>query len=327
MMKLSTAAVRILTVGVLLAFAGTTAAQRAYPNKPIRIIVTVAPGGSVDYLARLVGQTLTESWGQQVIVDNRPGGNNVIGSEALVRSPPDGYTITLVSTAHATNPLLLPKLPYDTVKDFAPVATVSSGVWVLVLHPSVPANNLRELIALAKSKPGQLNYSSAGSGTGNHLGAEFFNIVAGVKIQHIPYKGGGPAIVNLVGGQVDLSFGSAVSVIPHINSGRLKAIAITRETRSSTLPQLPTFTEAGLPGFDVKNWYGVLAPGRTPKAIIDTLSTEIARILTTPAVKEKLVSQGMEPLISNPDQFAAFLKVETARYAKVIEAAQIQLEK
>jgi tripartite-type tricarboxylate transporter receptor subunit TctC len=326
MMKPSAAAVRILTAGVLMTFAGTVAAQRVYPNKPIRIIVSVAAGGSVDYLARLVGQKLTESWGQQAIVDNRPGGNNVIGSEALVRSTPDGYTIMLASTGHTTNPSLLPNLPYDTVKDFAPVAGVSSSVFVLVLHPSVPATNLRELIALAKSSPRQLNYSSAGNGTSNHLGAEIFNAAAGVTMQHIPYKGGGPAIVNLVGGQVDLSFASALSVIPHINSGRLKAIAITGESRLPSLPRVPTFAEAGLAGFDLKNWYGVLAPARTPRAIVELLSAEIAKVLTAPDVREKLVSQGMEPLILNPDQFAVMLKVETARYAKVIKAANIRVE-
>ncbi len=325
-MKFSAAAARILTLGALMALAGSAAAEQAYPNKPIRFISPFAPGGSTDLLARLVGQKLTESWGQQVIVDNRPGGNTVIGSEVLVKSPPDGYTIMVVTSGHAIHPSLIPYLPYDTVKDFAAVATVSSTEFVLVLHPSVPANNLQEFIALAKSKPGQLNYASSGSGGGPHLAAELFSIMAGVKLQHVPYKGGGPALSDLLGGQVQALMSTPIAAINHIKSGRLKAIAISGETRLSALPQMPTFTEAGLPGLEVRNWYGILAPAGTPKEIIEKLSTELARILAMPDFKEKLDSLGMDPFISTPGQFAALIKADMIKYAKIIKTANIKLE-
>jgi tripartite-type tricarboxylate transporter receptor subunit TctC len=326
MMKIRTTLAQLVTVGVLMAFAGSAAAQQAYPNKPIRFITPYPPGGGTDILARLVGQKLTEGWSQQVFVDNRPGGNTIIGSEALIRSPPDGYTIMVVTTAHAIQPSLIPYLPYDTVKDFAAVATVSSSEYFLVLHPSVPANNLQEFIALAKSKPGQLNFSSSGSGGGPHLASEMFSIMAGVKLQHVPYKGGGPALTALVAGQVQALFFTPIATLANIKSGRIKAIAISGETRLSGLPQIPTFTEAGLPGLDVKSWYGILAPVGTPTGIIEKLSTEFARILAMPDFKEKLDSLGMAPFFSTPEQFAALIKADMARYAKIIKAANIKME-
>jgi len=323
-MKFSAAVVRIVTIGVLIATAGFAAAQQAYPSKPIRFIVPYPAGGPASALARLVGQKMTESWGQPVIVDHRPGGNTVIGSEALVKSAPDGYTIMVVATAHVINAHLLPNLPYDTIKDFAPVGTLGSTELVMVLHPSVPANNLQEFIALAKSKPGELNFASAGTGGVIHLAGELFNIMAGVKMQHIAYKGTPPALTDLIGGQVQLSFIVPLSVAPHIKSGRLKAIAISGETRLPALPQVPTFTEAGLPGFDVKFWFGVLAPAGTPKEIIDKLSTEIAKILALPDIKENLLSQGMEPFISSPEQFAALIKADMAKFGGIVKAANIK---
>ncbi len=324
-MKICTTLAQLVTVGVLMAVASSATAQRAYPSKPIRFIVPYAQGATTTELAHLLGQKLTESWGQPVIVDNRPGGNTVIGSEALVKSTPDGYTILLVTTAHVINPNLFPT-PYDAIKDFAPVATVVRAALVLVLSPSVPANNLQEFIALAKSNPGQLNHASAGIGGTTHLALEFFNIVAGVKIQHISYKGGGQALSDLIGGHVQLAFAVPDTVIAHIKSGRLRAIATSGETRSSALPQVPTFTEAGLPGFDAKIWYGVLAPAAIPKEIVDKLSTEIARILTVPEFKEKLISQALEAFISTPDQFAALMKADMSKFAKVIKTANIKIE-
>ncbi|MFH0934632.1 MAG: tripartite tricarboxylate transporter substrate binding protein [Pseudomonadota bacterium] len=318
---------------VALAFAalslvsGLAVAQQAYPVKMIRFIVPFPPGGSLDPVARLVGQKLAESWGQTVIVDNRPGGNTVIGSEALVKSSPDGHTILLVGgSTHLINSLLISHLPYDSIKDFAPIATLVRSEYLLALHPSVPANNLQEFIALAKSQPGKLNYSSSGSGNLNHLAGEFFNMMAGVKLQHIPYKGGGPALIDLLSGQVQLQFNVPIGLAQHIRSGKLKAIAITGDSRAAILPLVPTFTEAGLPDFDLKSWQGVFAPAGTPKAVVDKLSSEMGRILTMPDVREKLASQGMEPYFSTPEQFATLMNAELAKFAKIIKAAGIKFE-
>jgi len=262
-----------------------------------------------------------------VIVDNRPGGNTIIGTEALLKAPPDGYTMLLVTSSHAINPLLMPNLPYDAVKDFAPVATLASSEYVLVVHPSLSANNLQQFIALAKSRPGELNYSTAGSGGVQQLASELFNILAGVRIQGIPYKGGGAAVTDLLGGQVQLSFQNTPAVVSHINAGKLKGIAITGEKRFVGLPQVPTFTQAGLPGFDVKNWFALLARSGTPKETVDKLSSDIARALRSPDIKDKLASQGLDPFISTPEQFAALMKAEMVKYANVIKAANIKMEK
>ncbi len=325
-MKFVTAVAQILIVGALLTLASSVNAQQPYPHKPIRFIVPFPPGGSTDPVARLVGQKLTESWGQQVIVDNRPGGNTVIGTEALAKSTPDGYTILLSGGNLILTPLLFPA-PYDPIKDLAPVATLAKGEYVLVISPSVPANNLQELIALAKSKPGQLNYASSSSGTTNHLAGELFCILAGVKMQHIPYKGASPALTDLLGGQVQLYFSTTVPGIPHINSGRLKAMAVTGKTRMLALPQVPTFTEAGLSGLDeVGTSYGVVAPAGTPKVIIDKMSTEIGKYSAMPDFKEKLASQGLQPFFSTPDQFAALMKADLARFTRIIKTANIKME-
>jgi tripartite-type tricarboxylate transporter receptor subunit TctC len=325
MKKIRTALARGITAGVLLALAASAGAQQAYPAKPIRIISPYAPGGTTDIMARLVGTKLTESWGQQVIVDARPGGNTVIGSEIMVRSPPDGYTLLSILTSHVIVPNLVPT-PYDAVKDFAAVATIASTQLLLVVHPSVPAKNLQELIALAKAKPGQLNYGSGGSGTVTHLAGEYFGIRAGVKMQHIPYKGSAQALTDVMGGQVHLYFAPPIMVIPNIKSGRLKAMALTGDTRLSALPAVPTAAESGVKGFELKIWYGLLAPAATPKAIVDKLAGEIAKVLSMPDIREKLSSQGMEPFISTPDQFAALIKADLAKFTRIIKSADIKLE-
>ena len=316
---------RALTAGLLLAAAASAVAQPAYPNKPIRFITPYAPGGSTTVMARLVGQKLSERWGQPVIVDNRPGGNTLIGTEALVRSAPDGYTILLVASTH----VILSNLtttPYDPIKDFAPVATLGVSPQVLVLNASVPANTVQELIALAKSRPGQLNFASSGAGGPTHLSGELFNIVAGVKTQHVPYKGAGPATIDLLGGQVQMFYSVPINIISHVKGGKLKGIAVTGETRLAALPQMPTFAESGLPGFDVKTWNGVLAPAATPKQIIDKLSTEIGSILATPDAREQFDGQGLHTFISTPDQFAALMKSDMAMYLKVIRSANIKID-
>jgi len=317
--------VRIVMAGVLTAVAGTTAAQQSYPSKPIRFMTPFVPGGTTTILARLVGQKLTESWGQQVVVDNRPGGNTVIGTEALAKSAPDGYTILLTGSSHTLIPQLQ-TVSYDPIKDFAPVATLAKTETVLVINASVPANNLQEFIALAKSKPGQLNYATPSTGGPLHLATEMFNIMAGTKMQHIAYKGAGQGLIDLIGGQVQLYFITSAAYVPHSKNGKLRAIATTGETRMAALPAVPTFAEAGLPGFDMRTWFGVLAPAGTPKAIIDKLATEIARYLTQPDFKEKLISQGADPFVLTPEQYAALMKADMAKFAKVIKTANIKLD-
>ena len=304
----------------------TLAAQaQSYPAKPIRIISPYPPGGTTDILARLIGPKLTEGWGQQVIVDNRPGGNTVIGSEALVKSAPDGHTLICILTSHVIVPNLAPT-PYDVIKDFAAVAPIANTQLVLVTHPSVPAKNVQELIALAKKRAGQLNYGSGGSGTVTHLAGEYFNMLAGIKTQHIPYKGSSQALTDLIGGQVHMYYSPPIVALPHIKSRRLNALALTGDTRLAALPQLPTITESGLQGYELKIWYGLLAPAATPRPIIDKLNAEVGRVLALPDLRDKLVSQGMDPFIANPDQFAALIKTDFAKYAKIIKTANIKLE-
>ena len=299
--------------------------QTNYPSKPIRMIVTFPPGGSTTIIARLIGQRLTDSWGQQVVVDNRGGGNTIIGTDAMVKAAPDGYTLLHVTSTHAINPSLL-KTPYDAVKDFAPVATLVSTETLLVVNPQVPANNLQELIALAKARPGQLNYASSGSGTANHLAIELFSQLAGIKMQHIPHKGAGPAVTDLIGGQVQVFTNNALPLAPFVKSGRIRAIAISGDTRLLSLPEVPTFTEAGLPGFVGNSWQGVMAPVKTPKTIIDKLSVEYARILRMPEVRDTLQKMGADPMIGSAEQFAALIKADLVRYAKLIQDAKIKLE-
>jgi tripartite-type tricarboxylate transporter receptor subunit TctC len=326
MMNYCAAATRTLIAGVLIAIARPVAAQQTYPSRPIRFIVPYAPGGTTTPLARLVGQKLTESWGQPVIVENRPGGGTMVGTEALVKSPPDGYTIMLAGGSLTLVPLLF-SAPYDPIKDLVPVATFARGEFVLVTSPSVPANNLKELIAYAKSRPGQLNYATTGAGGSQHLAHELLNLVAEIKTQHIPYKGASPALTDLLGGQVQMYFSTTLTAIPLINSNRIRAMAITGESRSPALPQVPTFTESGLSGLEkVGTWYGVIAPAGTPKAIIDRMATEIGKYMAMPDFKEKLVVQGMDPVFSTPDQFAALLKADLARFTKIIKATNIKFE-
>lgn len=301
-------------------------AQTPYPVRPIRLITPFAPGGSTTAVARAVGQKLTESWGHNVIVDNRPGGNMIIGTDALAKATPDGYTLILTTNAHVINPSFFPKLPYDPIRDFAPVGNVYSSEFVLVINPALPANNLQELIALAKARPGQLNYATTGAGGSGHLANEMFAMLAGIKTQHIPYKGAGPAMVDLIGGQIQMFINNPLTVIGHIKNGRMKGIAVTGTARLATLPQTPTFTEAGLPGMDVKPWFCVLAPAGTPKPIVNKLSSEIARIVATPEIQDFLARQGMDAFSSTPEQLDTLMKTDMVRWAKFIKAANIRLE-
>jgi tripartite-type tricarboxylate transporter receptor subunit TctC len=314
----------ILTL--LLCWPFAALAQAPYPTKPIRLITPFAPGGSTTAVGRVIGQKLTESWGHNVIIDNRPGGNTIIGTDALAKAAPDGYTMLLTTNAHVINPSLFAKLPYDPIKDFAPVGNVYSSEFVLVINTAVPANNLQELIALAKAKPGQLNYATTGAGGSGHLANEMFAMLAGIKTQHIPYKGAGPAMVDLIGGQIQMFINNPLTVIGHIKNGRMKGIAVTGDARMPTLPQVPTFTEAGLPGMDVKPWFCILAPAGTPKPIVSKLSTEIARIMVLSDVQDFLARQGMDVFSSTPEQLAALMKTDMARWAKFIKTANIRLD-
>jgi len=308
----------------LLACAGTVGAQQNYPSKPITIILPYAPGGSTSTLAYLIRQKLTESWGQQMIVLHRPGGSATIGAAAAAKAPPDGYTVVLVTATHVISPLLFP-VPYDAIKDFAPVTPVSNVEVMLVAHPSVPVRSLKELISLAKARPGQLNYATASAGSPAHLAAELFSMKVGIRMQAVAYKGGGPAVTDLLGGQVELLFGNPINVAHHINAGRLKAIAVSGDRRLSALQQVPTFAEGGLSDFDVGFWQGILAPAGTSRAVIDKLAGEIARIMVLPDIKEKLASLGVEPFVASPDAFGARMKADMAKYAQVIKMRNIKV--
>jgi len=309
----------------LIALAGAALAQQDYPNRPIRYIVPYAPGGSTSFTARLVGQRLTEAWGQQVLVDNRGGANTIIGTEAAVRSKPDGYTLVYIGSVLATNHTLL-KTPYDATKDIATIATMASYENLLVVHPSLPVKTLKQLIALAKARPGQLNYGTSSHGGSTHLAVELFNILAGIKTQQIPYKGGGPAVADLVGGQVDFIMAVPANVVSHVKAGRLRAIAVTGEARISALPDIPTFTESGLSGASLQTWHGVGAPAGTPRIIVDRISAEIAKLVATQDAREKLDAQGFVPYYNNAEQTAALLKSDIARFAKIIKEANIKGE-
>ena len=293
--------------------------------KAIHFITPFPPGGSLDPLTRMSAQKLSEKWGQPTVVENRPGANTIIGTSAVAKAAPDGYTILVAGTPHVVNPSLFPT-PYDAIKDFAPIATIARSRQILVVNPSLPVHDLQALIALARSRPGQLTYGSSGTGNTNHLAGELLRSLTGIKMLHIPYKGAGPAIIDLISGQLQLSFHVPISVIPHVKSGRLRPIAISGAARAPALPQVPVFAEAGLPAFDMSGWTGMFAPAGTPRDIVDKISGEMARILALPDVVERLVNQGLEPFISTPDQFAALLKSDMTRFAKLIRDANIKAD-
>lgn len=317
----------LVLFGVLFAPAQRDVLAQSFPDKAIRLVVPFPPGGPADILSRAIGEKLTNAWGQQVVVDNRAGAGGAIGSEIVAKANPDGYTLLMgfVGT-HAINPSLYSKLPYDNVRSFEPVSLVATATIILVLHPSVPAKSVGELISLAKLKPGELTFGSPGNGTPQHLGGELFNTMAGVKMTHVPYKGAVPAINDLLGGRLSLIFSSAPPALPHVKTGKLRALAVTSAKRSSVAPELATISESGLPGFEVINWYGVLAPAGTQKAIVSKLNAEIVKIVNMADVKERLSSVGIETFSSTPAQFAAFIKEETAKWAKVVKFSGARLD-
>ena len=301
-------------------FAGGPAAAQAYPIKPLRFVVPYPPGGPLDLMGRQIGQKLTESWRQPVLVENRAGAGGNIGAEMVARSAPDGYALLMGAVAtHAINPSLYRKIPYDAFKDFVAVALVAQVPNILVVHPAVPAANVRELIALARAKPGALNFGSGSTGSTGHLAGELFNTMAGVRMVHIPYKGGAPAMQDLLGGQVQLMFDNLANSLPQVKAGKLRALAVTTETRSPFVPDIPTVVESGLPGFDLTTWFGVFVSGGTPREIVMRLNTEIVRILALADVRQRLEEMGAAPIANNtPEQFAAFVRREYDKYAKVV---------
>ena len=316
----------LLVVVGLSALAGTVAATaQTYPAKPIRLIVPFAPGGSTDILARMVGQKLTEAWGQQVLVENRPGGGTVIGTDLVAKSAPDGYTLVMTSTSTATLPSLVRKLPYDTLRDLAPVIQLVSTPNALVVHPSLPAKSVRELIALARARPDQITFGSGGNGTSTHLGGEILPLMAGVRMVHVPYKGAAPSITALLSGEITWLFGAILPTLPHIQSGRLRAIAVSSARPSSALPGVPPVGDT-LPGFDTSPWTGVAAPGGTPKDVIARLNQEIAKGYKSPDIRDRLLREGNEVVLNSPEQFEAFFRAEMDKWAKVIREAGIKLE-
>ncbi len=311
--------------GVAFAQSARIDAVKAYPDRPIRLVVPVAPGGSSDGAARVIAQRLTEQWGQQVVVDNRAGAAAIIGTNIVAKADPDGYTLVLVSLRHSVNPSLL-KMPFDSVKDFAPVTMTAAVGNVLVVNPKSPINSLKDLIALAKEKPGQLNFSSSGIGGAPHLTGEFFALKTGIKLTHIAYKGGGPAVADVVGGNVTMSFASMTSALPFIKGNRLRPLAVSSKVRSPNLPEVPTMAEAGVADVFVLDWQGVLAPKGTPKTIVDKLSTTIREILKDPENGKRLGAMGLEVIASTPDEFLKAIEADVKRWAAVVKAANIKGE-
>jgi len=315
---------RVLMVSIV-ALVGIAHAQQPYPGKPIRILIPFTAGGTNDILGRLLSQKMTESTGQQVIVDNRPGGNTVIASQALLASAKDGSTLLLPGNSHVLVPYLSKApLPFDSIKDFAPVVSLARTGLFLVVNPALPANNVQDFIALAKSKPGALN-SAAPGGSINQLATEMFNNLAGVKLVHIPYKGSAPAVIDVIGGQAQLSFQTPATVLGNVRAGQLKALAISGETPFPD-PRVPTFTQAGLPGFDVGLWFGLLVPGGTPKAIVDRMNSEVGKILAMADFREKVAAQGLEVFVSSPEQYGDLLKSEYEKFGRIVKAAGITPE-
>ena len=310
------------------ALAGCVHAQTsAYPNKPIRLIVPVAPGGGTDIVARLVAQGLAERWGQSVVVDNHGGGGGVIGVSIVAKAPADGYTMLLGSNGHITfAPALYRNLPYDTQKDLTPISLVANQPFVLAVHPSLPARSVSELIALAKKNPGGLTYASGGSGGASHLGTELLQITTGTSLVHVPYKGTGPGMTALLSGEVQIGIIGVATVLPHMTTGKIRALAVTGAKRSQAAPNLPTIAEAGIAGYEFDVWYGLLFTGGTPRDIVNKAHAEIGRVLKSPAIAERYASAGLEPVVTTPEEFASMIRNEIPKWQKVVRAAGLKAD-
>ena len=310
----------------LLFSVSTAVAQDAYPTKPIRIIVAYPAGGANDIVARAIGQELSQDLGQAVVIENRSGAAGTVGADAAAKSAPDGYTLFMAAGAHTLAPSLHVKLPYDIVQDFQPISLAALGTYLLVVHPSVPANSVKELIELAKAKPGALNFASSGAGAPPHLAGVMFQKLAGVTLNHVPYRGDTPAITDLIGGQVQLAFLSIQPLIPQVKAGKLRALAITSGKRSAAVPDLPTVAESGLPGYDIGTWWGLLAPAKTPRPIVERLAGAMRKATAAPSVKERFAAGGNVAQSNTPEEFAAMIKSEVSRYRELAASAGVKPE-
>jgi tripartite-type tricarboxylate transporter receptor subunit TctC len=307
-------------------FAPMTVHAQTYPAKPIKIVVPYPPGGFNDTLGRTLAAKFTQDWGQPAIVENKPGANTLIGSDYVAKSAPDGYTLLVVAFPFAVTPSLIKSMPYDTVKDFAPVALAAQSPNLLVVNPALPVKSVADLIAMAKAKPDSMSYGSTGNGSSNHISMELFKSLAGVRIVHIPYKGSAPAVADLLGGQIQVMFDNAPNVLPQVKAGRLRALAQTGATRSPIAPDLPTLVEAGVAGYELTVWFGLVAPASTPREVIQKLNAEVLKILAMPEVRERFLAQGVEPLGSTPEQFGEHIKAQMVQWGKVVRDAGVQAE-
>lgn len=320
---------RLVCLAVIAASLGTmgvTASGQPYPVKPVRLVVPFPAGGPADVMGRIVGEKLAAMWGQSVIIDNRGGAAGNIGAEAVAKSPPNGYTLLINASSHVINASIYPKLPYDPIKDFTPVTEVASYMLVLVVHPSLPAHSVKEFVALAKAKPGQIVVANTGQGTPTHLTAELFKIAAGIDFVNVPYKGAAPANADLLGGQALAMFNNPVNALPQVTAGKLRALAVTGARRLAVAPELPTIAESGYPGFEAGTWYGILGPANLPKDIVAKLHEDIIAVLRMPDVQAKLSAQGWDSIGNSPAEFAAILKSDLQKWAKVVKAAGIRSE-
>ncbi len=317
---------RIRSLLIVAILVNGTAGAQLYPAKPVRMLVPFPPGGGTDYIARLLGRDLSEIWGQTVLIENRPGASMMIASEIVAKAPPDGYTIIMSSSNHTINPSLYSKIPYDTVKDFAAVTQVATSPFVLVTHPSLPVKSVKELIALARARKGQLTYASSGTGGPQQLAGELFKLMAKADITHIPYKGSGPAEIDLVGGHVHMMFATSISAAPQIAAGKMRALAVTGAARLNAFRDLPTVSEAALPGYEASSWWGILVPAQTPREVINKLHADVARSLKNSETRNRITSLGGEPIGNTPAQFSTILQDELVKWAKLVKEAQIKID-
>jgi tripartite-type tricarboxylate transporter receptor subunit TctC len=313
-------------LAVALSAAAAGAPAQNYPNRPVRFIVAQSAGGNADLVARAIAQKLGEAFGQQVVVDNRGGASGIIATELTAKAPPDGYTLLLTPSSFGVNPSLYRKLPYDPIKDLAPVTLAASAPNILVVYPPLPVRSVKDLIELARAKPRQLNFGSSGNGGSPHLAGEMFKTMAGVELTHVPYKGASAALTALIAGEIQLNFASLPSALPLVKSGRLRAVAVTSAKRSPAVPELPTVAESGLPEFETAAWQGVFVPARTPQAIITRLNREIARIVNSPEIRERMMAEGAEPVGNTPQEFARYIEREIAKWARVVKATGMRVD-